>query len=87
MNLRGRVKQMSNWQSINLLEGKPNPIDPKRSIWLTSISGNEPNYLLWNIEVVDEEKGLFDMWPYSGHDTESLIRELLEKYINTAFDE
>jgi len=52
---------------------------------LLSALGEEADYSLWLIEVDDAEQKM-ELWPYVGTDTDELIKELLEKYIETAFD-
>jgi hypothetical protein len=56
-----------------------------RSIWLLSSDGEKPDYSLWIFEPTDE--GKIAMWPYEGTDYNDLVKELLELFIETAFDE
>ena len=66
--------------------------DGKRSIYLLNlvdegkpIDETSVNYSLWYVENTDDAK--IDMWPYEGADSKDLIKELLRKYVNTAYDE
>ena len=77
--LRGRGKD---GQDLFILAGKP--IDDKKSIYLLNTMSNEPNYSLWNVEYIDEEH--FQMSPYKGSDTEELIEELLDVFIENAHE-
>ena len=68
-----------------VLAGKPTPI-PNRSIYLLSALGEEQDHSLWLVEPSDDDDNKIDLWPYEGTDTKELIIELMEKFIETAFD-
>jgi len=78
-------------QKYAILEGKPST-NPKRSIWLMNVmEKDKKDYSLWYVESKNVEKddddGKISMWPYDGHeDHEELIKELLEKFLEHAFD-
>jgi len=86
MTLRKKVLPGSNGQGLAFLAGKVISDDGKRSVYLTNhLSEGDPNYLLWNVETTDEEKGTLEIWPYKGENTEALIKELMEDFIENAF--
>ena len=87
MNLRNRVIRGSK-QRMHFLSVKNIGDDGKKSIYLTNTSGVElnPNYSLWNIEIVDADKETFEMWPYEGADSTDLIKELMEDFLEHAFE-
>ena len=58
---------------------------PKLSIYLLATMDKKPEYSLWYGEFVDEE-GKIDFWPYDGEDSEDLKMELMENFIEHAFD-
>ena len=52
--------------------------------------GKEPDYSLWNVEFSDEADNAGNnvvLWPYDGADSEDLKKQLLEDFIEHAFDE
>jgi len=57
----------------------------KKCIYLLKRMDEEKEYSLWNIEYIDDV-GNAKMWPYDGADYDDLMRELLELYIETAFE-
>ena len=68
-----------------VLAGKPTPL-PKRKIYLLSALGEEHDYSLWLVEPSDDDDNTLDFWPYEGTDTKELIKQLLEEFIETAFE-
>ena len=71
-------------QKYYILCGKP-VNDDNRFIYLLSASATEPDYSLWLVEFIDDNS--FDIWPYEGTDTDKLIFELNEKFLETVFDD
>jgi len=67
-----------------ILAGKPTSI-PNRGIYLLSALGEKPDYSLWLIEVDADGKNM-SLWPYEGTDTEELINQLFDEFVETAFD-
>ena len=60
--------------------------DGKRNICLlTPVEKHENDYSLWYFEDVDDK--YYDYWPYKGDDSENLLIELLEYFVETALDE
>jgi len=61
---------------------------PERGILLFNGAGDKPgskpDYSLWNIEFEDE--GNFSIWPYDGSDSKDLIEQILENFVETAFE-
>jgi hypothetical protein len=56
----------------------------KKSIYLLNPVGKEPYYSLWYVEILGDK---IKFSPYKGSDSEDLIDELLEKFVETVFDE
>ncbi|MCL2444282.1 MAG: hypothetical protein FWD13_12575 [Treponema sp.] len=73
-----------NGKQHSILAGKPTSI-PNRGIYLLSSQDEEKEYSLWLIETDDDIQKM-ELWPYEGTDSEELIKELLEKFIETAFE-
>ena len=65
-----------------ILAGKPVG-DGKKSVYLLNPEGTEPDYSLWYIEIFGDE---VELSPYKGSDSEDLIIELAEKFLENAFD-
>ena len=72
-----------NGKKYAILTGKPTPL-PNRSIYLLSALGEETDYSLWLVEI-DEDGQNMSLWPYEGTNTNALIKQLLEEFIETAF--
>jgi hypothetical protein len=72
-----------------ILAGKPIPSRPNRTLYLLSAKDEEADYSLWLVEPDDNDGERVDMWPFEGPETEKkeLIMELLEDFIEHAFDE
>jgi len=83
MNLRNKNVTF-NGKTYAILAGKSTSID-NRSIYLLNALGEEPDYSLWLVEVDNYEKKM-SLWPYEGTDTEELIKQLLEEFLETAFE-
>ena len=78
--------------------GKPYPDNPKKFVYVVSKMDEEPpdcplnrlgekaDYFLWNVEFTDEE-GNMDVWPYEEDNSRALMKELLEDYVEHAFDD
>jgi len=64
--------------------GKPTTI-PNRSVYLLSALGDEVDYSLWLVEIEDDGQNA-SFWLYEGTDADKLIKELLEEFIETAFE-
>jgi hypothetical protein len=84
MNLKNKVLRGQNGKDLFFLTGKIFE-DGKKGIWLINSNRDQPDYSLWNIEFLDD--GKLEMWPYKGDDSYELTLELLELYLETAFDE
>jgi ankyrin repeat protein len=68
----------------HILSGKPTD-NPRVSVYLLSNIEKKNDYSLWNIEISEDEAS-FKMWSYEGDDYEDLKYQLLDDYIETAFD-
>ncbi|MCL2762729.1 MAG: hypothetical protein FWD36_05940 [Treponema sp.] len=68
-----------------ILAERPTSI-PNRSICLLSVLGGGGDYSLWLVEVDEAGENMY-LWPYEGTDTQELIIEMLEEFLETAFDE
>jgi hypothetical protein len=68
-----------------VLAGKPIPSRPNRTLYLLSAIGEEVDYSLW---LAESDNDGVDMWPYEGLDERKneLIKELIEDYLEHAFD-
>ena len=84
MNLRNKVIRGPDGQNVYFLSGKVID-DGRKGIWLlNTASGLNPNYSLWNVKFLDEEN--IRISHYKGEDSKTLLKELLEDYIEHAFD-
>ena len=83
MNFRNKDVTL-NEKKYAILTGEPTSIK-NRSIYLLSAFGEEPDYSLWLVEI-DENEQKASFWPYDGTDTEKLIKQLLEEFLETAFE-
>ena len=85
MNLKNNILRMPNGQKLYFLESKP--IDNgKKKIYLVSTTvGTEKNYSLIYVEFVNDNKNV-KMWPYEETDSEDLMLELKEKFLENPFE-
>jgi len=84
MNLKNLVWRQSEDQALHFLVGKQ--IDEKRSVYLVlPLDDEKPNFFLVNVEYLDDDK--FKMWSYKEADSEDIVLELLEEYLETALDD
>ena len=80
-----------------ILSGKPTDI-PNRSICLLhkmdgEFDHSQPlhktrekfGYSLWYLQEADEDKKVY-LWPYKGEDSDALIIELMEDFLDAALD-
>jgi len=89
MNLKNKIVPMPDGKRYFILEGTPCADDPKKSVYLFNSSleaGEKPNYSLWNVEFLNDEEKNIKIWPYDGADSDDLLKQLLELYLETAFD-
>ena len=87
MKLRNRVIRaniMPDGKEYYILAFKPTESDPLKGICLLNPNETEPNYSLWNAEILEGEK--FRLWPYKGDDSEELIDELLDDFVEHAHE-
>ena len=84
MRLRNRVLPGTDGNGFYFLSDKNISDDGTKRICLTNNMGGEPGYSLWNVEI--SENGNFSMSPYEGTDSDELICELLEDFIENAFE-
>jgi hypothetical protein len=88
MNLRNRIITIKGKQ-LYVLAGKPIPSRPNRTLYLLSSTDEETDHSLWLAEPDENDEKRIHMWPYEGPDAErlKLIMELLEDFVEHAFDE
>ncbi|MCL2244315.1 MAG: hypothetical protein FWC03_07585 [Treponema sp.] len=84
MDFRNKKITFRDGRTYCFLSSKPVESISNRSICLLNVLEGEADYSLWLMETDGEEDAFF--WPYKGSDTLDLIKELLEKFIETAFD-
>jgi len=84
MNLKNKILTMSDGQKLYFMTSKPIE-DGKRYIYLTDTEGTEDDYSLWYVE--PKENDDIVMSPYKGADSADLKRELMELFVETAFEE
>jgi len=62
-------------------------VDDEQDIFsrLRSLDNEQDSHSLWNVEFINDE-GAINMWPYKGTDRKVLLRELLDNYVEHAFD-
>ena len=84
MNLKN-INITLNGEKYAILAEKSTPI-PNRSICLLSSLNKEQDYSLWLVEISDDEKSM-DLRPYEGTDIDDLKKQMLEDFIETAFNE
>ena len=87
MKLRNRVilaNVMPDGKEYCILAFKPKESDPAKGICLLNPNGTEPNYSLWNVEILEGEK--FRLWPYKGDNSKELIDELLDDFVKYAHE-
>jgi hypothetical protein len=84
MNFKNKIMTHPNGNRYHILAGKPVD-DSKRSVYLLDSSNKDADYSLWYFEKLNDQE--FEMWPYNGNDNEELILELMDKFVQTAFDE
>ena len=78
-----KILSHPNGKKYYILAGKP--IEGSNiSIYLLSNTEKEGDYLLCNIEYMGD--GDFDLWPYKGNNEIELTKELLEEFIETAYE-
>jgi len=65
------------------LESKPVEGISNRSICLLSLRDEKSNFSLWLMEI-ENENAYF--WPYEGDASKELMKELMEIFVETAFD-
>ena len=80
--IRDKIFAHPDGKKYNILTGKAIN-DRNRSIYILSNLENKMDYSLWYFEYLGD--GDFDMWPYDGENSEEIIKELLEKYVETAY--
>jgi hypothetical protein len=80
------------------LSGKPYPNNPKKFVYVVGKMdkaspdpplnrlGEKVDYFLWNVEFTDEE-GNMDVWPYEEVNRVAVMEELLDDYVEHAFDD
>jgi len=83
MDLKNKNITFPDGRKFCFLSSKPVEQIENRSICLFNVLGKEANYSLWLME--EEGDGNVSFWPYEGDDTNDLLIELLESYIETAF--
>ena len=54
---------------------------------LRSLDKEQDIFSLWNVKFVDDEDSNADFWPYNGTDKRNLLKEMLDYYIEHAFDD
>ena len=62
-------------------------VDDEQDIFsrLRSLDNGQDDFSLWNVEIVNDE-GTINMSPYKGTDRNVLLKELLDSYVEHAFD-
>ena len=62
-------------------------VDDEQDIFsrLRSLDNEQDDFSLWNVEIVNDE-GTINMSPYKGTDSNVLLKELLDSYVEHAFD-
>jgi len=83
MNLKNK-KVTFNGKTYYILTGKPTSI-PNRSIYLLNTSSEGQDYSLWYAEIIDDGENT-KLWPYEGTDTKEITMQLVEEFIETAFE-
>jgi hypothetical protein len=86
-NLKNKIIKRNlpghNGKEFYVMSGKEVEFN-NRSIWLLNAIDEKPDYSLWIFEPTEE--GEIALWPYEGTNYNDLIYELMELYIETAFD-
>jgi len=83
MNLKNRKYTNPDGKVHYFMANKPTD-DEKIDIYLVNSSSEGTDYSLWYIKYLDDEN--FSMAPYKGDDTKELIMELVEKFLETAWE-
>jgi len=86
MELKNKVLPNLNGQKYYFLGGTPTD-DPKISVYLLNTMDGQQNYSLWNVEFLEDEEGNIELSPYEGADSNKLLKQLLETFLETAYDE
>ena len=68
----------------HLLSGKPTD-NPNISIYLLINMEQKQDFTLWYLETLNENK--FSLRPYKGEDYDELLLELMEDFVEHAFDD
>jgi hypothetical protein len=86
MNLKNKIVPIHG-KKYQVLAGKPTAL-PNRILYLLSAEGGGTDYSLWLAEPDDNDEEKVHMWPYKGPDAgkDELIKELLEDFLEHAFD-
>lgn len=83
IDLKDKIINWPDGRKFYFLTSKPVVGNSERNICLLNTLGKKADYYLWFMEVEDEKTVSF--WPYEGTDSEELIKELLENFIETAY--
>jgi len=84
MNLKNKIYNHPNGKTMYFLAGKAIG-DGIKEVYLvnSSTDTDNPDYSLWYVEFLDDS--YISLSPYDGENTNELIKELLEKFLETAF--
>jgi len=82
--LKNRIIPCFNGHKYKVLVGIPTS-SPKKGICLLRRQDEKKEDSLWNIEFIDD-KGMTEMWPYDGADSEEWMLQLLNLYVKTGLD-
>jgi len=86
MELKNKVVPNLNGQRHCFLAGTPTD-DPQICIYLLNTMDGQANYSLWNVEFLEDEEGNIELSPYEGADRNKLLKQLLETFLETAYDD
>ena len=85
MKLKHKIlSHPGNGKKYYILNGKPVG-DGNRNVYLLSNIEIKRDYSLWYFQY--EGDGNFAIWPYEGDDSSDLIKELLENFVETSFED
>jgi len=81
IELRNQKIRSFSGKKYSILDRAPTS-DPKRFVCLLGTLGENPDYSLWNFELIDEDN--IDLWPYDEDDSTDLMIQMMKNYTETA---
>ena len=88
MDLKGRILPRPDGTKYFILGTKQ--LKGNRGVCLMNSvlePNKDPDYSMWNIKVDENNDKHIQLWPYRGKDSEELKIEILQKYVETAFED